>query len=115
MLQIKSWAVSKKTDTKWNSFTFFGTASQKCGKAPKKVEQLLKASHCSTICGTETRLQDMFNFFGSYSTFLGAVPQIVELFHKKWDCSTLCQSSRMLSNPDTDLCDHASVEGDIPE
>ena len=27
-------AVSKKTDTKWNSSTFCGTASQKCGTVP---------------------------------------------------------------------------------
>ena len=27
--------------------------------------------NCSTICGTETRLQDLFHFLGSCSTFLG--------------------------------------------
>ena len=31
----------------WNSSTICGTASQKMWTAPKKVEQVLKAGHCS--------------------------------------------------------------------
>ena len=48
---------------------------------------------CSTICGTETRLQDLFHILGRCSTNCGTVPLFVELFHKKWNCSTLCRSS----------------------
>ena len=44
-------AVSKKTNTKWKSSTICGTASQKCGTAPQKVEQVLEAGHCFTNCG----------------------------------------------------------------
>ena len=46
---------------------------------------------CSTICGTETHLQDLFHFLGRCSTFLrhcsincGTVPQKVGLFHFVW-------------------------------
>ena len=52
--QARSLAVSKKTDTKWNSSIFVeqfhflwnssticGTASNKCGTAPQKVEHVL--------------------------------------------------------------------------
>ena len=38
----------------WNSSTISGTASQKCGTALQKVEQVLKAGNCSTNCGTGT-------------------------------------------------------------
>ena len=34
-----------------NSSTVCRTASQKCGTAPQKVEQVLKAGHSSTNCG----------------------------------------------------------------
>ena len=34
---------------------------------------------CSTICGTETRLQDLFRFLGSCSTNCGTVPLCVGL------------------------------------
>ena len=50
----------------------------------------------STICWSETRLQDLFHKRWNCSTKGGTVPQKVELFHKKWNCSTLCRSSRML-------------------
>ena len=36
----------------WSSSKICGTTSQKCGTAPQKVEQVLKARHCSTDCGT---------------------------------------------------------------
>ena len=36
---------------------------------------------CSTICGTEIRLQDLFHFLGGCSTNCGTAPQKVELFH----------------------------------
>ena len=36
----------------WNSSTICGTVTQKCGTALQKVEQVLKAGHCSTNCGT---------------------------------------------------------------
>ena len=36
----------------WNTSTICGTASQNCGTAPQKVEQVLKAGHCLTNCGT---------------------------------------------------------------
>ena len=42
-------AVSGKTDTKWNSSTF-------CGSASQKVEQGLKADHCSKKRGTVTQI-----------------------------------------------------------
>ena len=49
---------------------------------------MINLALCSTICGTETRLQDQFHFLGRCSTFLrrcsincGTVPQKVELFH----------------------------------
>ena len=59
--RVENLAVSKETDTKWNSSTNSGTVpqfeeprtvSQKCGTAPQKVEQVLKSGHCSTNCGT---------------------------------------------------------------
>ena len=59
--RVENLAVSKETDTKWNSSTNSGTVpqfeeprtvSQKCGTALQKVEQVLKSGHCSTNCGT---------------------------------------------------------------
>ena len=67
-------AVSKKTDTKWNSSTFCRTASQKFRTAPQKVEQVMKAGYRITNCGT--------------------VPQFVEQLLLKvacyFKCGTVC-------------------------
>ena len=55
-------AVSKKTDKKWNSSTICGTASQKCGIARQKVEQVLKAGYYSTNCETVPQKGELFHF-----------------------------------------------------
>ena len=56
-------------------------------RVPRKF-RIFNLALCSTICGTETRLQDLLHFFGSCSTFSGScstncgtVPKKVELFH----------------------------------
>ena len=41
----------------WNSSTFCGTASQQCGIAAKKVEQVLWAGLSSMNCGTEGQIE----------------------------------------------------------
>ena len=53
--------------------------------------KMFNLAFCSTICWSETRLQDLFHFMGSCSTFsgrcstnCGTVPQKVELFHFMW-------------------------------
>ena len=60
----KNWAVSKKTDTKWNSSTFYGTVPQKVwNSVPKmwnsspKVEQVLWAGLSSTNCVKEAKIE----------------------------------------------------------
>ena len=45
----------------WNSPTICRTAYQKCWTAPQKVEQVLKAGHCSTNYGTVLQFVEQFN------------------------------------------------------
>ena len=42
----------------WNSSTICGTASQKMWNSLQKVEQVLKAGHCSTNYGTVPQFVD---------------------------------------------------------
>ena len=56
-------AVSKKTDTKWNSSTFCGTVPKFVEQRPNNVEQLPKKwnSSCnsSTNSGTEGQIENL--------------------------------------------------------
>ena len=49
-------------------------------RVPRKFK-MFNLALCPTICGTETRLEDLFHFFRSCSTNCVTVPQKVELFH----------------------------------
>ena len=55
-------------------------------QSPYKLK-VFNLAFFSTICWSETRLQDLFHKLWNCSTKGGTVPQKVELFHKKWNCS----------------------------
>ena len=69
-------AVSKKTDTKWNSSTNCGTASQKCGTVPPvQFDPLIhNLLNWDPLTGPVPLLRKLFQIFGTLFPFCGTVP-----------------------------------------
>ena len=74
-------AVSKKTDTKWNSSTFCGTVLQKVEQFHNLWNSVPKMWNSSPKSGTG--------------------PEIGSLFHKLWNSSTICGTAPAKSGTGT--------------